>query len=73
MHKKNAIPRDTSFTVYGTFIKERKTRPYIKIAEPLMPEGVRSKENVVYSKIGERQLFAMYFILQKRIKEVIRQ
>lgn len=52
------IPRDTSFTVYSTFLKERKTRPYIEIAKPEMPAGVKSKENLVYSRLGSRKLLA---------------
>lgn len=52
------IPRDTSFTVYGTYLKERKARPYIQIAAPQLPKGVNQKENVVYSTIGDRKLLA---------------
>jgi acetyl esterase/lipase len=67
--QKTNIPRDTSFTVIGTYIKESKKRPYIKIAEPSMPAGVKSKENVVYSKIGHRELLADVFYPAKRSKQ----
>lgn len=63
------IPRDTSFTVYGTYIKERKSRPYIRIAEPVKLKGVKSKENVVYSNIGNRKLLADIFYPAKKSKK----
>jgi len=64
-----AIPRDTSFTVYGSYIKEQKKRPYIKIAQPSMPPGVKSKENVIYSSIGERKLPADIFYPAEKSKK----
>ncbi len=44
------VPRDTSFTVYQTYIKERKYRSYIEIANP-QPVGITAKEGVVYSTL----------------------
>jgi acetyl esterase/lipase len=67
--QKTSVPRDTSFTVIGTYIKESKKRPYIKIAELWMPAGVKSKENVVYSKIGDRELLADVFYPAKKSKQ----
>lgn len=61
-----AIPRDTSFTVYSAFIKEQKKYPQISIAEPVMPKGVTSKRNVVYSSPGNRSLYADIFYPAKR-------
>lgn len=46
---KTEIPRDTSFTLYGTYVKESKRRPYIKMVKPDLPKGVIAFENVVYS------------------------
>lgn len=46
----DCIPRDTSFTVYSTYIKESKKRPYIKIIPPYLPDNVVAEENIVYSK-----------------------
>lgn len=46
----DGIPRDTSFTVYSTYIKESKKRPYIKIVKPHLPDHVIAKEGLVYSK-----------------------
>lgn len=46
----DGIPRDTSFTVYSTYIKESKKRPYIKIVSPHLPDNAIAKEGIVYSK-----------------------
>jgi|GEM_PF-388452 len=43
------ILRDTSFTLYQTFIKEQKYRPYIQPALPQVT-GITSREGIVYSK-----------------------
>jgi len=45
----DGIPRDTSFAVYSTWIKHKKSRDYIKIVEPSLPQGVKAIEGVVYS------------------------
>lgn len=45
----DGIPRDTSFTVYSTLIKERKKHPYIEIVKPNLPENVEAHEAIVYS------------------------
>jgi hypothetical protein len=63
--QKKEIPRDTSFTVYGTWMKEKKYRPYIEIAAPAKPGNVLLKENVVYKTINERSLVLDIFILRK--------
>lgn len=46
---KVVVPRDTSFALYTTYIKEAKKRPYIKMVKPNLPEGVEAFENVGYS------------------------
>ncbi|PXV63588.1 acetyl esterase/lipase [Dysgonomonas alginatilytica] len=45
----DGIPRDTSFTVYSTYIKESKKRTYIKIVKPLLPDNVIAKDGIIYS------------------------
>ncbi len=64
-----AISRDTSFTTYSAFIKERKSRPYIQIAEPKLPQGVRVDENVEFAKIGDRSLQMDVFYPAKKTKQ----
>ncbi len=59
--KSKPIPRDTSFTVYQTFVKEQKNFPEIKIAQPEKPDNVVAREGLVYSVIektayGKREL-----------------
>lgn len=65
----SAIPRDTSFTVYSAFIKEKKKYPFIRIAEPKLPEGVLSKENIVFSSIGNRDIHLNVFYPGKKNKK----
>lgn len=52
------VPRDTSFTPWSAFVKERKTRPYITIAHPVKKQKVKIVSNLVYHKIQERTLTA---------------
>lgn len=47
--EKVVVSRDTSFTLYSTYIKESKHRPYIKMVKPDLPKGIRSLENIEYS------------------------
>jgi acetyl esterase/lipase len=67
----NNIPRDTSFTVYSTYIKEQKKRPFIEIADPPTPAGVKSRVNVVYCSYGDRKLSAdVYYPAKSSQKKV---
>ena len=51
-----SFPRDTSYTVNSAFEKLQKKYPFIKIIQPEMPSGVEAKEEVVYRRLGEREL-----------------
>jgi acetyl esterase/lipase len=44
------IPADTSFSIYSTYVKEKKKRPYITIAYPLKKGNFKVRRNIVYSK-----------------------
>lgn len=50
------VPRDTSFTLYGTYLKEKKYRPYIEIANPDLQKNVSIKRDIVYSDLNGRAL-----------------
>ncbi|HVG42388.1 MAG TPA: alpha/beta hydrolase, partial [Chitinophagaceae bacterium] len=50
-------------------IKERKARPYIKIAEPSKPKGIKIKKAIVYNSIGDRKLLADVFYPAKKSKK----
>ncbi|MDR2840858.1 MAG: alpha/beta hydrolase fold domain-containing protein [Paludibacter sp.] len=59
--KTTSIPRDSSFTLYQTFIKEQKRLPEIKMAQPELPANISVHESLVYSVIkntayGKREL-----------------
>lgn len=59
----DGVPRDTSFTLYQTYIKEKKARPYIQPVYPEMKVGLQMWENYTYlflpsrgNKKGDREL-----------------
>ena len=54
--QKNSLPRDTTFTLNGTFIKEQKKRPYIIIASPKPNNNLLVNRDIVFRTIGEREL-----------------
>ncbi|MDQ6813733.1 MAG: alpha/beta hydrolase [Bacteroidota bacterium] len=56
-----AVPRDTSFTVYSSYVKESKKRPYITVAEAALPPGVRQKKQLVFALVNGRKLYADIF------------
>ncbi|MES2777370.1 MAG: alpha/beta hydrolase [Bacteroidota bacterium] len=62
------VPRDTSFTIHGTLLKERKVRPYIEIASPLPDKNVKTKTDLTYRTIGNRQILLDIFY-PKKIKK----
>jgi len=62
------LKRDTSFTLYGTYLKEKKARPYIEIANPVMPPSVKVQKDIVYRKIGDRHLLLDVFYPAKTKK-----
>jgi len=63
------VPRDTSFTINGTFIKEKKARPYIEIAQPVESKNSTSRKDLVYEEIGERKLLLDVFYPKKTKKK----
>jgi acetyl esterase/lipase len=63
------IPKDTSFTVYSTFVKEQKKRPFIKIANPSGSPDVSSKRDFVFSVVGNRKLLADIFYPTKAVRK----
>lgn len=54
--QESSTPRDTSFTVYSTFIKEQKKFPFIRIANPPVSKNITAATNIIYKTIGNRQL-----------------
>ena len=64
-------PRDTSFTPYQTWIKIQKEFPQAKIVEPILPEGVISIPDIVYTTLsktpfGKRDLHLDLFYPDKQ-------
>lgn len=46
----DGVPRDTSFTVHATYVKEAKYRPYIQIAKPEYSDNIKYYESITYSQ-----------------------
>ena len=59
--QKKEVPRDTSFTVYSAWVKEKVKRSYIEIATKTKPENVWLKQDVVYKSIEGRDLLLDIF------------
>lgn len=62
----DAVPRDTSFTAWSTYLKVRKNHPEVVLAPAKLPDGVKAYENVVYSTLkdtpyGDRDLHVDIF------------
>ncbi len=52
----NNLNKDTTYTVYQTYIKLKKKYPDIKIVEPIKNTAIITNENVVYKTMADRQL-----------------
>lgn len=50
------VKRDTSFTVYSSYIKESKKFPFITIAQSQLDKGLSFNSNVEYASYGKRKL-----------------
>ncbi|MBW3544014.1 MAG: alpha/beta hydrolase [Bacteroidetes bacterium] len=50
------FPRDSSYTLQSAYQKLHKKYPFIEPVEARLPEGVSSKEGLVYRKLGKRAL-----------------
>jgi acetyl esterase/lipase len=63
------FPKDTSFNIKSTFIKEQKKFPFITVANPSVGKNVRLIENIVYQTIGDRALH-LDILYPKRITKI---
>ncbi|MFA5210700.1 MAG: pectinesterase family protein [Proteiniphilum sp.] len=52
----NDVPRDTSYTVHSSYIKEVKRFPFIRIASAEIPAGIKAMEAIPYKSTGTREL-----------------
>lgn len=59
--QQHAIKRDTSFNIPATLIKEQKKRPYITVAAIDVARSVKVKKDLVYRKLGNRELLLDIF------------
>jgi len=63
------IPRDTSFTVYSSYIKEKKKYSFIEIVRSSLPGNVKVSQNIAYISYGDRSLLLDVFYPAGKIKE----
>lgn len=49
----DGIPRDTSYTVYSSYIKEKKNFPFITTVSTALPEEITAIEGLVYKTINK--------------------
>jgi pectin methylesterase-like acyl-CoA thioesterase/dienelactone hydrolase len=57
----NGIPRDTSYTLYSCYQKEKKYFPFIRLADTVVTANVEARENIIYKTLlktpyGKRNL-----------------
>jgi pectin methylesterase-like acyl-CoA thioesterase/acetyl esterase/lipase len=49
----NGVPRDTSYTLYSCYQKEKKHFPFIRLADTIVPKNLEVREQVVYKTLSE--------------------
>jgi acetyl esterase/lipase len=54
--QKTSIPRDTSFTIYSAYQKEKLKYPDITIADPEVSKDVAFEKDIVFRTVGDRRL-----------------
>ncbi len=54
--RSQVVVKDTSYTVYQTYVKLKKNNPAIRISEPIKNAGIIAAEEVVYRTLANRQL-----------------
>ncbi|MFW0715163.1 alpha/beta hydrolase fold domain-containing protein [Pedobacter sp. N23S346] len=64
------IQADTSFSVYSTYLKEKKKRTYISIAQPLTKGDFTTKSNIVYAHYPTGDL-SLDVIYPKKSKQLL--
>ncbi len=64
--KANNYPVDTSFTLHSAFQKEVKKYPFIKPIQPVIPDSVSVKKDLVYARYDGRELHIDIYSLQNK-------
>ncbi|WP_207426753.1 alpha/beta hydrolase [Pedobacter sp. SYSU D00535] len=69
MGQQKAVERDTSFTVYGSFLKTKKNFPDISYVSAELPKNTRLKANIRYCEINGRDLELDVFHPKRKSKK----
>lgn len=48
----DGVPRDTSYTVHSSYVKEKKNFPFIQTVDTVTPNSIKAKEDIVYKQIS---------------------
>lgn len=64
-----AQPRDTSFSLQATFLKESKKFPFISIASPPLSKKTKMGRDIIYRRLGHRNLSLDIFYPGKKGNE----
>lgn len=48
----NGVPRDTSYTAYSSYVKEKKNFPFIQLVDTNLPKGIITFEGIAYKNIS---------------------
>lgn len=64
-----SVLKDTSFTNYSAYQKEKKKYPFIKMVNLELPKSVIKKENIIYKTIGDRKLAVDFFYPNGKAKQ----
>lgn len=64
-----SVLKDTSFTNYSAYQKEKKKYPFIKMVNLELPKSIIKKENIIYKTIGDRKLAVDVFYPKGKAKQ----
>lgn len=60
------FPRDTTYSIRIAYEKIKKDYPFVRPIEPDLPEGVQAQMDVVYARIGSRELHLDIFYPEQK-------
>ncbi|MCB9316438.1 MAG: alpha/beta hydrolase [Lewinellaceae bacterium] len=63
------FPRDTTYSIQSNYLKLRKYYPFVQPIAPDLPKKVQAQTDVVYKKVGNRELHLDLFYPAKKKKK----
>lgn len=66
------IPRDTSYTIWSTYLKNKKRYPDVRPVWPDLPKGVKAKNDLVYARLDSgRELHLNVYYPKGKKKQLL--